>query len=80
MASKHSSTSPSDGKTTLPPAGGSGLTPQASNKGLADLTSQPPTETGEKVEIIQKAQVDPSRKENVKEAPPQKKTPLSPAS
>ena len=75
MASKHSSTLPPDSKTTSPPAGGSGLTPQASNKGLADLSSQPPTETEKKVKIVQKAQVDPSHK-----ALPQKKTPPSPVS
>ena len=77
MASKHSSTSPSDSKTMSPPAGGSGLTTQASDRGVADLSSQPPIEVGKKVKIIQKAQVDPS-KEKTNETPFQKKTPPSP--
>ena len=81
MASKNSSTSPTNNtKATTPPAGGRGLATQASDGGLANLTSQPSKEAGKKVEILQKAQLDSSPKEKPKESPPVKRTLPSPAS
>ena len=65
--SKNCGTLPSETKTTSPPAGGSGPTTQASDQGLADLSSQPPTEAGKKVKVLQRAQLDLSPKKKTKE-------------